>query len=117
MKFNALIIGVLVILIGAGAYWYFFMGTGNQPALSADTSASPDQTQTQFQTLASELGSISFDTSIFSDARFNALADLTTPISPESTGRLDPFAQVSNSGIRPVSTSTASSTTKIIKPK
>jgi hypothetical protein len=97
MKSNTILIGIATIIIAAGAYWYFFTGTGNQPPLSE--SASANQAHVQFQTLVSELQPISFDTSIFSDARFNALVDLTTPISPEPTGRLDPFAVVSDSGI------------------
>lgn len=90
MKSNTILIGVVTILVAAGAYWYFFTGTGNQPPLSE--SASMNQAQTQFQMLVSELQPISFNTDIFSDARFNALVDLTTPITPEVTGRLDPFA-------------------------
>jgi hypothetical protein len=103
MKSNALLIIIVTIIIAAGAYWYFFTGTGNQSPLSA-TDTSTNQTQTQFQMLVSELQPISFNTSIFSDPHFNALVDLTTPISPESTGRLDPFAAVSSSNV--VSSST-----------
>jgi hypothetical protein len=47
----------------------------------------------KFKALINELPD-SFDTRIFSDARFNALVDLTTRISPESLGRLDPFASI-----------------------
>lgn len=112
MKSNAILIGIVTVIIAAGVYWYFFTGTGNQPPLSA-TDTSTNQAQTQFQTLVSELQPISFDTSIFSDAHFNALADLTTPISPEGTGRLDPFAAVSNSN----SISASSSSSGVTKTK
>ena len=81
---------LITLLIGGGAYWYFFTGNGNQPPLSASTSV--NQAQTQFQTLVNELKPISFVTDLFSDARFNALVDLTTPVTPEPAGRLDPFA-------------------------
>lgn len=91
MKSNTLFI-IIVTLAAAGlAYWYFFAGT-EQPPLSETVSASG--AQTRFQALVSELQPISFATDIFSDARFNALVDLTTPISPETIGRLDPFASV-----------------------
>lgn len=90
MKSNTLVIILITLLAAAGIYWYFFVGSGNAPALTADTSV--NQAQTRFQVLVSELQPISFQTDIFSDARFNALVDLATPIAPEPAGRLDPFA-------------------------
>lgn len=111
MKPNYILIIVVTIIVAAGAYWYFFTGNGNQPALS-ETGASTNQAQTQFQTLVGELQPISFDPSIFSDPRFNALIDLTTPISPENTGRLDPFAAVSSSNSVSSSVSASSTVTK-----
>ena len=92
MKSNTILIGTVTLILAGVAYWYFFTGTGNQPPLSQSTSAS--QAQTQFQTLVSELEPISFDTSIFSDPKFTALVDLTTPVAPENVGRLDPFATI-----------------------
>ncbi|MEK7114394.1 MAG: hypothetical protein AAB850_02485, partial [Patescibacteria group bacterium] len=91
MKPNTVTLIVITLLIAAGAYWYFFTGTGNLPPLTV-TSAQVSQAQTQFQMLVSQLQPISFNTALFSDARFNALIDLTTPVSPETPGRLDPFA-------------------------
>ncbi len=95
MKFNSsTILTILATLIlAAGAYWYFFTGTGNQQPLTA-TGSNTNEAQARFQTLIGELQSISFDTTIFSDPRFNALVDLTTPVSPEPTGRPDPFAPI-----------------------
>ena len=95
MKSSTTIITITALIVAALAYWYFFTGTGNQSPLTASTSENP--AQTQFRTLISELPT-SFNTNIFSDARFNALVDLTTQISPESTGRLDPFAPVQGTG-------------------
>jgi len=92
MKSNTTLLIIVTLLVAAGAYWYFFTGTGNQPPLSQ--SAPANQAQTRFQALVSELQPISFNASIFSDARFNALVDLSTPISLETPGRLDPFASV-----------------------
>jgi len=95
MKFDTnttlLIIGTLVV--AAGAYWYFFTRTGNEPPLTP-SGAPINQAQMQFETLVGELKPISFDTRIFSDARFNALVDITTPIAPESAGRADPLAPI-----------------------
>ncbi len=119
MKSNAVIVIIAVLAISAGAYWYFFTGTGNQQPLTG-VGTSINIAQAQFQTLLGELQPISFDPSIFSDARFNVLTDLTTTVSPETTGRLDPFSIASNpsqgsSGSVSTASSTASSTTKVIK--
>ena len=83
---------IAFLIAGAGVYWYFSTGTGDQAPLTA--SGTESQAQTQFQTLVGELSPISFSTEIFSDARFNALVDLSTPVTPESMGRLDPFAVI-----------------------
>ncbi len=97
MKSNTAFILISTLLIAAGAYWYFFTGTGNEPPLTA-TSAATSQAQAQFQTLVGELQPISFDTGIFSDARFNALVDITVSVSPEPVGRLDPLAPIPGIG-------------------
>jgi hypothetical protein len=91
MKSNATLIILVALVVGAAAYWYFSTGTGNQPPLTASTSE--NTAQTEFKTLINELP-VSFNTGIFLDVRFNALVDLTTQISPESLGRLDPFAPI-----------------------
>jgi len=89
---NTILIIVATLVVAAGAYWYFFTGTGNEPPLSV---AAPESaTQVRFKLLVSELKPISFITTIFSDARFASLVDLKTPITPESSGRLDPFAVI-----------------------
>ena len=92
MKSSTTLIIIATLIVAAGAYWYFFTGTGNEPPLT--TSATENAAHIRFQTLVSELQPISFNTSIFSDPRFMALIDLTTPITPETLGRLDPFAPV-----------------------
>ena len=83
---------IALVIIAAGMYWYFSTGEGNQPPVS--TSETSNQTQEKFQTLVGELTPITFDTAIFSDARFNSLVNISTPIAPEPAGRLDPFAAV-----------------------
>lgn len=94
MKFTTsnLSIAAGALVLALGAYWFFFTGTGNQPPLSVTTTG--NEAQSRFQTLLSELGPVTFDTSVFSDPRFNALVDLSTPITPESSGRPDPFAAI-----------------------
>ncbi len=102
MKPNTTLISIITLLVAAAAYWFFFTGTGNQPPLSVDVDTSASQAQTQFAVPVGELQSISFKTGIFSDARFNALTDITTPIAPESFRRTDPFAPTSVTTVRPI---------------
>lgn len=45
-----------------------------------------------FLNLASQIDSISFDESLFSDPRFMALKDIRVAVIPEEVGRRDPFA-------------------------
>lgn len=88
---NILII-VAALVVAGGAYWYFFTGTGNQPPLSV--SGGPSAAEAQFQSLVGELAPVTFDTTVLSDPRFMSLIDIATPITPESMGRLDPFAPI-----------------------
>lgn len=93
MKTNTTALIVATLILAAGAYWYFFTDTGNEPPITA-SAATENEAQMRFQTLVSQLRSLSFNTSIFSEARFLSLVDLATPITPETAGRLDPFAPV-----------------------
>lgn len=90
---NTILLIVATLVVAAGAYWFFFTGTGNQPPLTA--TVTQNQAQSQFQRLVSELP-IAFDTRIFSDPNFMALIDLATPVAPETVGRLDPFAPITS---------------------
>ena len=93
MKSNSTIFIIITALVlAAGAYWYFFTGTGNESPLT--TTIKENQPQTQFKTLVSELQSISFDPGIFSNPNFTALTDLATQVTPEASGRPDPFAPI-----------------------
>lgn len=81
---------VIVLILAGGGYWYYSSQTGNQLPLTA--SAGDGEAQTQFKMLVSELKNISFDKSIFLDPKFLALTDLATQVTPEPSGRVDPFA-------------------------
>lgn len=96
MKSNTTLI-ISTLIIAGTVYWYFFTGTENQLPLTENVAEDP--AQTQFWLLVSELP-LSFDTKIFSDTRFNALIDITTQISPESLGRLDPFATIQGVSVK-----------------
>lgn len=90
MKLNVVTFIIVTLALAVGGYWYFFAGVGDESFLASSTAENP--AQAQFQSLTSQLGPISFDTSIFSDSRFTSLVSLATPITPEESGRLDPFA-------------------------
>lgn len=91
MKSNTILIIIASLVVAAGAYWFFFTGTGNEPPLTASMPA--PEAQIRFEAMVSQMP-ISFNTSIFSDVRFNALVDITVPVSPEPAGRLDPLAPI-----------------------
>jgi len=93
MKSSTVLFIIVTLILAAGVYWYVSTGTGNESPLTA--TGSQTSAQTQFQSLVSQLQPISFNTAIFEEPNFLALVDLTTPITPESSGRLDPFAPVS----------------------
>ena len=90
MKLNTTLLIAATLIVAAGAYWYFFTGTGNDKPLTPG--ASQNESQAQFQTLVIQLQPISFNTDIFTDPRFMSLIDLATPVTPETAGRQDPFA-------------------------
>jgi len=92
MKSNTIVIIIVTLLVAAVGYWYFFTGSSQQ-ALTA-SAPTGNAAQTQFAALVSELSPISFNTTIFSDPKFTSLVNLSTPVSPEPAGRLDPFAPV-----------------------
>lgn len=93
MKSNPVSLIIVTLVVAAGVYWYMATGSGEQPALTA--SSPLNAAQTQFQVLVSELQPISFNSAIFSDPNFMSLVDITTPVTPETPGRLDPFAPIS----------------------
>lgn len=94
MKSNPTLLIIASIIVVSGMVWYFLSGNtevGNQSSLIVGTL--DNQAQARFQILVSELPT-SFNTSIFSDERFNALVTLSTDTSPESMSRFDPFAPI-----------------------
>lgn len=93
---NTIILAVISVVLIGGGYWYVSSsGEDNDQSLSSDVAINGPQVK--FQALVNQLEPIRFDTGIFSNARFNALVDITTPIAPESPGRIDPFAPIAGS--------------------
>jgi len=88
---NTTLLIVSTILIAGGLYWYIFTDAPPEPSLT-QVESTENPLQNQFELLVSEMGSISFDTKIFSDPRFTSLNDLSVVITSEEVGRADPFA-------------------------
>lgn len=87
-KKNMSIAALVIVLFGAGVY--FFAGSGG--AVTTITAVPSSQTEATFLGLASELDTVTFNTSIFTDQRFLKLQDIHTSIIQEQVGRTDPFA-------------------------
>jgi hypothetical protein len=87
---NILTIVAAALVIGGGFYYFFFMTDS-----SADTvipgGAPASQAEISFITLVSQLGPITFDTSILSSPNFTSLVDIRTAVVAEPQGRTDPF--------------------------
>jgi hypothetical protein len=98
MKSNAIIFLIITALvIAGGAYWYESTHTGNESPVTADGEKKENDPQVQFNALVSQLSTVSFNsdaTKIFSDPRFTGLVDLATSVTPEDSGRPDPFAPI-----------------------
>jgi hypothetical protein len=87
-----IILGVVVVVaLLFGAYLVFFNSNSSESALSTQT-APASAAEVSFLNLANTAESVSFDTSVLSDARFAALVDIHTAIVPDPQGRTDPFA-------------------------
>jgi hypothetical protein len=98
MKSNTILIIVATLIVAAGGYWY--LSSGNTEDLPLTTTTSVNESQAQFQTLVSQLRPISFNTNIFSQPAFMSLVDLKTEVTPETVGRLDPFAPIAGVNVK-----------------
>ena len=96
MKLNSktILYGTVALLTAGAAYWYFFTGSSAEQKPLTSTRKLENPAQVQFRALVTKLQTLSFDTGILQDERFNALVDLTTPITQEPAGRADPFASL-----------------------
>lgn len=79
--------GVLLVAVG-----YMLMGQGTPEGTVTASEGPATASEAAFVTLASQLDSIAFDLSILEDPRFLSLKDIHTAITPEDSGRTDPFA-------------------------
>ncbi len=91
-KNKGIIIGLGAVIILAVVYLLFFDKAPTADLTSSTTTGSP--AELYFVNLSGELDDISFDTTVLTDPRFNALTDIRTAILPETSGRPDPFAPI-----------------------
>jgi hypothetical protein len=98
-KKNITTIAVVILVLGAGAYFFVLNG---KPADTISASSAPEsEVEATFIGLASELDTVTFSGSIFTDVRFLGLKDIHTNIITELAGRHDPFAQLSGLKVSP----------------
>lgn len=88
-KKNLIISIVVIVVIAVLGYWYFSSNSSsNEPILSNSTVSSSD---TLLSTL-NELKSLSLNSSIFTEASFEALTNNTVTLPTVASGRPNPFA-------------------------
>lgn len=89
-------ITIIAICIGLLIPAYFLISGTSTPSEADVTASAPtSEAEAVFVNLTSQLGTLSYDTSILSDPRFTSLVDLHTTVLPEQQGRKDPFAPFS----------------------
>lgn len=100
-------IGILVIVVIAGAYVFLVRGnTGSELLLTATSGPSPvapggslptgvagigSQDLREITTILNELKSISIDGALFENPAFRSLTDFHLEIAPQPQGRANPF--------------------------
>lgn len=89
---SKLIIGIIATIIGLAFPAYILLSGGSSSDAVVQPSVPTSEAEAVFLSLTSQLDPLTFNTSILTDARFNALVDLHTAIFPEQSQRTDPFA-------------------------
>lgn len=91
---NILIVGGLLLILGVG----YFLYTQNSTLDTSNNAMLTNQAAVEtaeFLRRLNELKAIELDGQIFSDPRFSALLDYTSPVLSEPIGNTNPF-EVSN---------------------
>ena len=82
-------LGVAAIIVFIGVGWYLFSSSQKpEPTISETEPAKP--AEALFLELRNNLR-ITYDTTVFSNARFLALKNFTVPVVPDALGHTDPF--------------------------
>ena len=87
-------VGIILAIIIGGAIWYTMSKEDTEDDIIVESDPASTASEANFVTLASELDSISFDTSVLSDMRLLSLMNIHTAITPEPQGRTDPFSSI-----------------------
>ena len=85
-------VGLVLGLIVIAAIAYTLMQNGAPEETITVEGETSNASEANFISLASELDSIDFNTTILSDPRFLGLSNIHTAITPEIQGRKDPFS-------------------------
>lgn len=84
-----IIIFIVIVAIVGGYIYMKSSGSTTQPVTSSSIKVS---TSGQFENIATQLSSISFNTALFSNSQYTALHNINITIIPEPLGRANPFA-------------------------
>ena len=93
LSHNKIVIGVLALLVGAGA-WYGLSGSSSPTDLlvTEDFTTPSSESDKDLVSTLLQLRSVSLEGTIFSDPAFQGLQDFGSQIIPEPVGRPNPFA-------------------------
>lgn len=86
---------VVLIVAASGTALYYMTRTPSADSTITQAGTPTTHTEAMLLGFSSELESVAFDATIFSDPRFVVLQDISTNIVDESAGRRDPFAPLS----------------------
>lgn len=87
---NIILIVLGILILAAAGYLLF--GQGATVGVLSEGASPASEAELTFLALTARIDPVDFDTSILQDPRFAALRDIRTSVTPEATGRFDPFA-------------------------
>lgn len=110
--FKKIIIPIVIAAVLFAGYNFFLKGETSDDLLKVSTVSSDDALGTEIIKAINQISTLKLDRSIFDDPIFGTLVDRSEPISPEKSGRDNPFAVIGagNSG---TSTSATNSTSTV----
>lgn len=93
-KYKNIIIAVAIIAAGFVAYTFFFTGEPEPVLSTTGTGGGQTVVEQELISLLLELRTITLDTRLLDDPRFQSLRDFNQELIPEPTGRQNPFAPI-----------------------
>ena len=91
---NKIVLGILVLLVGAGG-WYALSGDSSPPPiLETQEFAATNEAEKDLVATLLQLRAVSLSGTLFSDPAFQSLKDFGSQVLPEPVGRLNPFAPI-----------------------